>query len=294
MRRSPTSALGIALGSIALVLTGASASAATSPLWAIAGKHNTVYLLGSVHVLRAADYPLPEVILAAYRDAEKLYMEIDLDDVDAGEALQFTMNHGSLPPDRSLRDVLGVEGFATADMRAASIGIDLGTFARFEPWVAALAVVQAQIASLGLQPEHGVEQYLLKLAQADHKEVRGLETLADQLGVLDSLELDRQGKFLLLSLEEASGARAQLDDMISAWRRGDSARLAATLSEEFADFPDLYAPLIVARNRNWSTQILELLDDQDDYLIIVGALHLVGDDSVLELLSSKGVRAVQR
>lgn len=294
MRRIPTCALRIALGSIALVLTGASANAAASPLWAIEGKHNTVYLLGSVHVLRASDYPLPEVILAAYRDAEKLYMEIDLDDVDAGEALQFTMNHGSLPPDRSLRDVLGVEGFATADMRAASIGIDLGMFARFEPWVAALAVVQAQIASLGLQPEHGVEQYLLKLAQADHKEVRGLETLADQLGVLDSLELDRQGKFLLLSLEEASGARAQLDDMISAWRRGDSARLAATLSEEFADFPDLYAPLIVARNRNWSTQILELLDDQDDYLIIVGALHLVGDDSVLELLNAKGIRAVQR
>lgn len=283
------------LGAVGLTLLAACACAAPGhhPLWEITGKHNSVYLLGSVHVLRASDYPLAEPIMAAYRDAEVIYMEIDLDDVDQSEALQFTFANGSLPAEQSLRDVLGIADFAAADMRARELGVDLGMFARFEPWVAALAVVQAQLTELGLDPEQGVEQYLLRLNQKDRKEVRGLETLADQLGVLDGLPLNRQSKFLLMSLEDAADMPRQVDDMIAAWRNGDANKLAATLSDEFEGFPDLYAPLIVARNRNWAAQIAELLDDEGDYLVVVGALHLVGKDSVIELLSKRGIRARQ-
>lgn len=280
--------------SLALLAACAHAASSHNPLWVVEGERNSIYLLGSVHVLRASDYPLAPPIMAAYADAEVLYMEIDLDDLDQGEALQFTLANGSLPPEQSLRDVLGIADFAAADMRARQLGVDLGMFARFEPWVAALAVVQAQLASLGLDPDQGVEQYLLRLNREDRKEVRGLETLADQLGVLDGLALDRQSKFLLMSLEDAADLPRHVDDMISAWRKGDSARLAATLSDEFGEFPDLYAPLIVTRNRNWAAQIAELLDDTDDYLIVVGTLHLVGKDSVIELLGARGIRAEQR
>lgn len=285
-----------AASGVLLTLLAACAHSATKhhPLWVIEGKHNSVYLLGSVHVLRASDYPLAQPIIDAYQDAEIIYMEIDLDDLDQSEALQFTLANGSLPAEQSLRDVLGLADFATADMRARDLGVDLGMFARFEPWVAALAVVQAQLAHLGLDPEQGVEQYLLRLNQQDRKEVRGLETLADQLGVLDGLALDRQGKFLLMSLEDAADMPRQVDDMITAWRNGDSDRLAETLSDEFEGFPDLYTPLIVARNRNWAAQIAELLDDEDDYLVVVGALHLVGKDSVLRLLQQRGLRITQR
>lgn len=283
------------MAGVALTVFAASAHAASrNPLWLVEGKHNSVYLLGSVHVLRASDYPLAQPIMDAYQDADVIYMEIDLDDVDRSEALQFTLANGSLPAEQSLRDVLGLADFAAADMKARKLGVDLGMFARFEPWVAALAVVQAQLAHLGLDPEQGVEQYLLRLNEQHHKEVRGLETLADQLGVLDGLALERQGKFLLMSLEDAADMPRQVDDMIAAWRNGDSARLADTLSDEFEDFQDLYAPLIVARNRNWAVQIADLLDDDADYLIVVGALHLVGKDSVIEQLNARGIRAEQR
>jgi uncharacterized protein YbaP (TraB family) len=283
-------------GGVLLTLLAACACAAPAhhPLWVIEGKHNSVYLLGSVHVLRASDYPLAAPIMDAYKDAEVIYMEIDLDDIDQGEALQFTLANGSLPAEQTLRDVLGIADFAAADMKARDLGVDLGLFARFEPWVAALAVVQAQLTALGLDPDQGVEQYLLRLNAQDHKEVRGLETLADQLGVLDGLALDRQSKFLLMSLEDAADMPRQVDDMIGAWRKGDSARLATTLSDEFSDFPELYGPLIVSRNRNWAGQIEKLLDGEDDYLIVVGALHLVGDDSVIELLGKRGIKATQR
>lgn len=278
----------------ALALSAAAGAAPRNPLWVIEGKQNTVYMLGSVHVLRESDYPLPKVIDSAYRDAEVVYMEIDLDDMAAGEALQYTLANASLPEGRTLRDILGLADFTAADVKANAIGVDLSMFSQFEPWVAALAVVQAQISHLGLDADQGVEQYLLRMALRDEKEVRGLETLSDQLGVLDGLSLERQGKFLLMSLEESSEMPGQLDAMISAWRRGDGEELAKVLGEEFGDFPDLYQSLIVARNRNWTRQILELLDDEDDYLIVVGALHLVGDDSVLEMLSEHDVVSRQR
>jgi uncharacterized protein len=279
----------------ACMLTSAVATAAPrSPVWVIEGQKNTLYLLGSVHVLRESDYPLPKAIDVAYRDAEVVYMEIDLDDMPAGEALQFTLANASLPAGRTLRDVLGLADFTAADMKANSIGVDLAMFAQFEPWVAALAVVQAQISHLGLEADHGVEQYVLRHALKDKKEIRGLETLSDQLGVLDGLPLDRQGKFLLMSLEESNEMPEQLDGMIGAWRRGDAATLANVLGEEFGDFPDLYQSLIVARNRNWSEQIRALLDDEQDYLIVVGALHLVGEHSVLEMLSEHDIVARQQ
>jgi uncharacterized protein YbaP (TraB family) len=283
-------AAGLAL---ALLAVSAHADVASNPLWLIKGKHNSVYLLGSIHVLRASDYPLSKAITSAYADAEVLYMEIDLDDIDEDAAHAFTLSHGLLPAEQSLRQVLGANDFADADERARALGVDLELYARFEPWVAALAVVQAQIAGLGLDPQHGVEQHLLRRATSDKKPVRGLETLTDQLGVFDALTLDRQSRFLLMSLEDAVGVSDEVDDMIAAWRRGDSERLAETLSDEFAPFPDLYAPLIVTRNRNWAAQIVELLDDEDDYLIVVGALHLVGKDSVIELLRSRAIPARQ-
>lgn len=263
------------------------------PLWVVKGKQNTVYLLGSIHVLRASDYPLPDAFARAYEEAEVLYMEVDLDDLDEAQAIAFTIGNGTLPPDQSLAEVLGPERFEQAQERAAALGIDLGLLARFEPWVAALTVVQAQIAQLGLEPDQGVEQHFKRLAMRDAKEIRGLETLSDQLGALDGLSLQRQGDFLMMSLEESASLAAELETLIRAWRSGDAARLASTLTDEFGEFPDLYSSLIVARNRNWTEQIQALLDDQQDYLVVVGALHLVGKDSVIELLRQKRVRAAQ-
>lgn len=271
----------------------ACAGAAQHPLWVIEGEQNTVYLLGSIHVLRASDYPLPDALVRAYEEAEILYMEVDLDDLDEAQAVTFTIGNGTLPPDQTLADVLGPERFEEAQKRAATLGIDLGMLARFEPWVAALTVVQAQLAQLGLEPDQGVEQHFKRLAARDAKEIRGLETLPDQLGILDGLSLQRQGDFLMMSLEESASIASELETLIRAWRTGDSARLASTLTDEFAEFPDLYGSLIVARNRNWTEQIRELLDDEQDYLVVVGALHLVGRDSVIELLRQKRVRARQ-
>jgi len=246
-----------------------------------------------VHLLRNDAQPLPAPVMRAYKEADILYMEIDLDDLDPTEVQQFTLTNGVLPPDKTLADLMGPQRYGRAKSEAQKIGLDLDQLGRLEPWVVAISAMQAQVVRLGLDPEAGVEQQLVRDAVRDRKEVRGLETVADQFGVFDGLSLDRQQEFLLMSLEEAVQLPAEFDELISAWSRGDVERLARLLSEGFEQFPDLYQPLVVTRNRNWTGQIVDLLDDDSDYLVVVGALHLAGPDSVIEMLRAQG-HSVQR
>jgi hypothetical protein len=261
------------------------------PLWRIDGPNNSVYLLASIHVLRPTDDAMPDSVLQAYKQTAAIYMEVDVDDLDPAQAEQFTLEHGMLPEGQTLHDVLGAERYEHARQQAQQLGIDLEMFAQLEPWVVALSVAQAQFIKLGLDPQAGVEQRLAQKAAQDGKQIHGLETLTDQLNALDSLPLARQGEFLLVSLDEATDLSAVADQLIGAWSRGDTAVLAKTLTEEFNGFPELYRSLVVDRNRKWADEIGALLHDKQNYLIVVGALHLVGKDSVLELLRAHGFSA---
>jgi uncharacterized protein YbaP (TraB family) len=258
----------------------------------VKGKTNTVYLLGSVHFLRPTDR-LPAPIDAAYADAEQLLMEIDMDDIDPLQAQQLTLELGMLPEGETLESQLGAATYAKVSDYARSIGVDPLLLNRFKPWLAALTLVQFQLAKIGLDADSGVEQRFVARAMQDKKEIRGLETLREQLGMLASLPAQQQREFLLYSVEDAARATREIDDLIAAWRAGDTERLAELLDEGFEKYPDLYRPMTVDRNRKWIASIEALLDDTDDYLVIVGALHLVGKDSVIELLEKRGHEVVR-
>jgi uncharacterized protein YbaP (TraB family) len=112
--------------------------------------------------------------------------------------------------------------------------------------------------------------------------------------MLAGMPLPMQKRFLMMTLDESAQLDQQVDQLVRAWRNGDTATLASLLSEEFDEFPDLYRTLTVDRNRAWVTRLTDLLDDRDDYLVVVGALHLVGDGSVVSLLEKRGFKVVQQ
>jgi uncharacterized protein YbaP (TraB family) len=267
--------------------TAASAAEHQNILWSMKGKTNTVYLLGSVHFLKPSE-KLPQAVDAAYADAERLLMEIDMDDLDPLHAQQVTLELGMLPPNETLESQLGAATYAKVSEQARAIGVEPVMLNRFRPWLAALTLVQLQLVKMGLDPSSGVEQRFVARAAADRKEIKGLETLRDQLAMMASLPLAQQREFLLYSVEDTQRATREIDDLIAAWRGGDLAGLAALMTEGFEKYPDLYRPMTVDRNRKWIGPLETLLDDRDDYLVIVGALHLVGKDSVIELLEKRG------
>ena len=258
-------------------------------LWTVEGQRNTIYLLGSIHVLRPGDGGLPLAAERAYEDAEQLVMEIDLDDAAADpSAMLATMQQAALLPDgKTLRGVLGAD-YESIRERAGQSGLDLAMLDRFAPWFVATLLLQMELAKRGFAPELGIEARLASRAGGDGKPIQGLETAEQQFAVLGGLPLAEQKRFLLMTLEESTQLDAQVDELVGAWQAGDTDALARMLSDEFEDFPELYRPLTEDRNRAWVEQLDGLLDDRDDYLVVVGALHLVGRNSVVDLLRQRG------
>lgn len=261
-------------------------------LWSLQGKTNKVYLLGSFHLLKATE-TLPAAMDSAYADAEALLMEIDMDDLDPAQMQQDVVDLAMLPPDQTLQQQLGPETYGQFVSKLRPLNVDPALLDHFRPWFAAITLVQVQLMKLGFDSGSGVEMRLTQRATEDHKPIHGLETAREQLEIMARLPDKQQREFLLYSVDDAERTASELDAMLNAWRRGDAAAMAKLLQEGFDEYPDLYRPLTVERNRKWIPQIEQLLDDKDDYLVVVGALHLVGTDSVIDLLERKGYKIKQ-
>jgi uncharacterized protein YbaP (TraB family) len=262
-------------------------------LWEVHGRHNTVYILGSIHVLRPSDYPLAPAMMKAYGAAQFIYMEVNLQELDAQDVQAQLVSSAIMPEDKGLPAVLGKERYGRAYALAHEIGVELPTFDQFAPWFAAEAISQMQLMHLGFQPQSGVEAYFLERARSDGKSVGGLETLHDQIALFQGMPLEAQAEYLLSSLEQAKDLSKEVDDMVSAWRRGDTQWFANELMSELGDDPLLYQSVLVARNRKWVPKIEALLKDDRNYLVIVGTGHLVGRGSVIDLLKKDGIGATQ-
>jgi uncharacterized protein len=262
---------------LAVSLFGCLTAHAGSPVWAIHGDHNTVYLAGSVHVLKASESQLPAAFDRAYSGSKALVMELAIDKIDPMQTATWMMEHGTLKEGTNLRAVLGDQRYQRVSAESERLGVPTEVADMLQPWALGLQLMEMQYAQLGFDPQMGVEQQLLHKAQADGKPITGLETIDDQLGVLEGMSMPD------LDSETAS--------VVSAWRNGDSAKLAALLSDEYKSFPALYRMLVSDRNKHWVPQIEKLLHEKQDYFVVVGALHLVGDGGLLELMRKDGFKA---
>lgn len=262
-------------------------------LWHAQGVSNSVYLLGSIHLLRAEDHPLPSIIDAVYEDAEILVMELDMDDLDGAATQRLFNENGVLRDGTTLRDLMGEELYRRAAIAAEASDIPIDLLAKSEPWLAAITVEMMALYRIGFDPKMGVELHMTSLAIQDGKPIEGLEAIEEQLAFLDGLSLQAQRAMLLQTLEDSADMAESIDDMIRAWRHGDIEFLETQLLDSLAEHEELNDALVTNRNLRWASQIDELLDDRDDYLIIVGALHLVGEDGVPNLLAQRGVKIRQ-
>jgi uncharacterized protein YbaP (TraB family) len=262
-------------------------------LWRVAGASNTVFLLGSIHLLRAEDHPLPGVIDDAYAEAEVVVMELDMDDIDPLYTQAAFNRAGVIADGTTLRELMGEAYYRDAELAAAAIDIPLDMLNRSEPWLAAMTVELMLLYRIGFDPMLGVEMTMTARAAADGKPIEGLETVDEQLAFLDELPIAAQREMLLQTLLEGADLEMSIDTLIEAWRNGDTATLERELLSGIEDQDELHEALIVQRNRRWASTIASWLDDEQDYLVVVGALHLVGEDGVPALLDHAGFEIQQ-
>lgn len=246
-----------------------------------------------MHLLRASDSRLPPAFDKAYADSAALVMEIDMDDMNPMDAQGLMLEKGVYTGDETLSDAIGKERFARLEKQAGDMGIPTEALERFQPWMAAMTLAELQLTKLGFDPNSGVEKQLTAHAMSDKKEITGFETLNEQLGLLANLSSSDQIKFLDLTLEEMEEMNDETDSLVAAWRSGNAPKLASILSEEYGVAPGLYTTLVSDRNRRWIPQIEKLLSSDKNYMIVVGTLHIVGRNGLLDLLKSEGFTSRQ-
>ena len=247
-----------------------------------------ISVIGSIHLLRESDYPLPDIVDTLYARANKVIFEIDLDDINAAQMQSTLLRAAMLENDTELKDIIDPALYSDAREQAQLYGIDIELLSQFEPWFVAVSMLSFGMNNLGYRSEYGIEQYILAQAIRDGKEVIGAESLADQVGVFDSLSAAEQAALLEQTLQELGRSEEIMASMVDAWREGRLDELQGELLGEFENFPELYTRIVVDRNTAWAGMLERLATTGERYVMVVGALHLVGEHSVIELLRARG------
>ena len=274
-----------------LILLGfllAGQAAAESSVWKATKGGNTIYLGGTVHLLRPSDYPLPPEYDDAYQASDELVFETDISalsdlSVQTRMLQQLTYSDG-----RSLKTVLSAEAYAALGEAVATFGMPLMMLESFKPGMVVSTLQVLSFQQMGFTPQ-GVDAYFNSRAIGDGKRLGKLETVDEQIGFLAAMGEGNESEFIMLSLRDLEDLGAMMDDMIGAWRTGDAAMLGELFVDDMAsEAPALYDSLLLSRNRNWLPQLETMATDPDTEFVLVGAAHLVGNDGLIAMLRDSG------
>jgi len=260
-------------------------------LWRVDSPTNTVYLLGSLHMLKQAHYPLRPALEAAFSDARHLVTEANVDELESPTVLAEIMQKAAYPSGASLQASISQKAYQLTEhvvVDFEAMGVNMGVLNGLKPWFVSITLVGLKLQQLGFSPSSGIDRYFFKKAKDSGMGLHALETSSFQINLLSSLSEQDQELMLLQTLKELEVTEKLFDEMYTTWRDGDTDGLATLLSESFREYPAVYEKLIVARNRNWVPRIESYLKQEENYVVVVGAGHLVGEDSVVQMLTSKG------
>lgn len=262
-------------------------------LWKVSDADNDVYLLGSFHLLKPDDYPMPADIDRAFDDAESLLFEVDPREMTAPETVAMMQKYMAYDNGQSLSKVLPKVTLDRLATLVSASGSSVQALEQSEPWAVSLGLVIGVSQAMGFKPDLGLDRHLMDRAAKAGKPAGGLETVDDQMKAMDAVPYAEQAQGLDEFLQDPKKAMQQLQDMHSWWRTGDVERLDKDMRAEMAaKTPQSYKLLDVDRNNAWLPQVEKRLtgSKSDDTLVVVGALHLLGADGLVEKLKAKGYK----
>jgi uncharacterized protein YbaP (TraB family) len=262
-------------------------------IWSVEGRKSTVYILGSIHILKKDSYPLPAAVEDIFSCCNKIVFETDLDGMKRPEIQNMMLKLGMYPAGQTLPANISRDTYALLMEKLRESGIPVERFEQFKPWFISINLASMELERMGFDPALGIDRHFFEKAKQERKKMLYLETNEFQINLFGRLSRQKQEILLRQTLQELNIIEAEFKEMITAWRNGDSGLFHSIISKSFNESPYLYNKLIIRRNREWIPEILKLMNRQGDALIIVGAGHLVGKDSVIDLLKKKGYNVNQ-
>lgn len=272
-----------------LLMLVPSAVQAKSSVWEVSKNGQTLYLGGTVHLLSESDYPLPESFHNAYKKADDIVLETNINATKDSSFQLKSLQVMTFQDHRSLSTVLDRETYNAFSELLSSKGIPIAVFEKFTPAGASLALAAIEMQQLGMKEALGVEETFLKQANADKKTAHYLETVDEQLGFIDSMNRLEPNKLVQSSIKEMANFENQMDGLLESWRNGDLESLEAIGIEKMqTEFPSLYQVLLVSRNNAWMRDIETFIESPEIEFILVGALHMAGEHGLIAQLKASG------
>lgn len=267
---------------------------ARAPVWEVTAGDNTLYVGGTIHMLAAKDYPLPIAFDTAYLQAEKLVLELDLTRTGSNMLLNLSKAGLLWPVGETLQQKVSADTWQAFEQHMQSRNLPAATFNLYKPGGLIMTLLPAELIRMGVGTA-GVDRHYANRAQADNKDVVGLETLEQQLALISSLGVGNEDRFMRYFIRDLNNLQQQFDQMRAAWRSGNNEALiaASNLAEMEREFPAVYESMLVVRNNAWMPQLHALLQTDEIELVLVGALHLVGEHGVIKQLQDAGYQVRQ-
>jgi uncharacterized protein YbaP (TraB family) len=273
----------------ALFLAVASAKAEPA-MWVIKDADSTIYLIGTMHLLKHDTEWNSEKVKKTVHESTELWLEVA--DLDNDAALTPLLAKLGVDPAHPLSSKLSEEQRKKLEVIAGTYGFPVATLEPMRPWLAALALAVGPIMKAGYDPKAGVERMLSAQAKSEGDKIRGFETAEEQLQLLAGLSEPEQIAFLTSILDDLEKGLDLLDQLAKAWIDGDTATITRLAVDDMKkEAPSVYQKLIVQRNIAWSEKIAGMLKGSGVQQIAVGAAHLVGPDSVQAQLAKRGIKA---
>lgn len=260
-------------------------------LWRFAKGGTTLYLAGSVHLLKPSTYPLPAQLEQAFAESDNLVLEVNLDALDPTELQQAFQQRALLTDGSKLNQHLTPELSTQLATQLRRYGIDLKDLGRLKPAAITQQLAMLRLLTLGYPNNSGVEQHFL--AKLDGRKVQGLETIEEQLDLLLNQPMDVQLAMLQATLEQIGLAGQQMSSMVYAWLTGDDQHILAEFKAQAgssAAANHFYEQLLDRRNLIMASKIQKLLEVPGTHMVLIGAAHYPGQNGILNLLSKQGLQ----
>ena len=261
-------------------------------LWRLSGPRATLYLAGSVHILKPSLYPLPVPFETAFESADHLVLEVNIGAQDPLVLRQKTLAHASLPAGQHLDEVLPEPLIARLAESLRRYGIPISQVATMNPAFVMNQVVLLRLMTLGYQAEYGIEAHFLE--KVGTRNVLELETIDQQLDLLFNQPMALQRQLLVDTLDQEAGIEPLVAGLVSAWLAGDDEEFMAMFEAQSGDSElarQFTEQLLDRRNVAMVEKIKSYLKGAGTYFILVGAAHLIGDQGIVALLTDQGISA---
>lgn len=261
-------------------------------LWKVSSEKATVYLLGSIHLMKEDVYPLPDVIENAYKSSDNLVVEVNVENVNPIKMLGKAMYTDS----NTLENNVSPEVFKKLEKSFKLHNIRKEVFNRYRPWFAVINLLGLELMSKGFSADLGVDKHFMDAAKKDKKTILELESFDQQIELFEKGIGKYESSFIDFSLSDFEQTSEQIDTLVNYWRKGDAAGFEKAAFEESAkhpEFDDIMKIMVDDRNFKMAEKIEEYLKKSGIYFIVVGGGHIIGKNGLINLLKKENFNIEQ-